>query len=131
MNDETRAEATAWLSKAGGDLRAAEILSAPENDQGAAAVYHCQQAAEKAVKALLVYRETPFPKTHDIERLVEMVNEDGALLSGLIEHARILTPYAIDFRYPGDFVEPDAEETETALRLAREVLDTVSELLKS
>jgi HEPN domain-containing protein len=75
MNDETRAEAAAWLSKAGGDLRAAEILSAPENDQGAAAVYHCQQAAEKAVKALLVYRETPFPKTHDIERLVEMVNE--------------------------------------------------------
>jgi HEPN domain-containing protein len=66
MNDETRAEAAAWLSKAGGDLRAAEILSAPENDQGA--------AAEKAVKALLVYRETPFPKTHDIERLLEMVN---------------------------------------------------------
>jgi HEPN domain-containing protein len=52
------------------------------------------------------------------------------LLSGLIEHARILTPYAIDFRYPGDFEEPDAEEIETALRLAREVLDTVTELIK-
>ena len=34
------------------------------------AIYHCQQAAEKAIKGWLQSQDKPFPKTHDIEDLV-------------------------------------------------------------
>jgi HEPN domain-containing protein len=33
------------------------------------AVYHCQQSAEKAVKAFLIYQGKAHEKTHDIEVL--------------------------------------------------------------
>ena len=39
------------------------------------AVYHCQQAAEKAVKAFLVHPGKPYEKTHDIKGLVDLASE--------------------------------------------------------
>lgn len=54
MNAETWEEAAAWLVKARGDQLAAETLAAPEVAQRDIAIYHCQQAAEKAIKGLLV-----------------------------------------------------------------------------
>ena len=56
--DETRQ----WLAKAHSDLRAAEVAIGA--DLAEVAVYHCQQAAEKALKAFLVFRQEPFRKTH-------------------------------------------------------------------
>ena len=50
-------------------------------------------------------RDIPFAKTHDLERLLKMDDEtDG--LDSLAEAARLLTPYATEFRYPGDVSEP-------------------------
>jgi len=131
MNDETREEADAWLAKAKGDLLAAETLAAPKIGQRDIAIYHCQQASEKAIKGLLVFRELGFEKTHDLERLLELARDDTDSLSHLDEHARILTPYAVEFRYPGDIFAPDEEEMQTALKLAREVVVTVSSLIRS
>jgi HEPN domain-containing protein len=36
-------------------------------------VFHCQQAVQKFLKALLTYYQVEFPKTHDIERLLTLV----------------------------------------------------------
>jgi HEPN domain-containing protein len=129
MNDETRDEAAAWLTKAKGDLLAAQRLAAPDIRQRDIAIYHCQQAAEKAIKGLLVFREIPFEKTHDLERLLEMARDDSNPVFHLYEHARILTPYSVEFRYPGDIFEPDEEEMQIALQLALEVVETISNLI--
>ncbi len=60
----------AWLRKADLDLRAAaHALSAPEAAFSADAVFHAQQAAEKALKAFLAWHDVPFGKTHDLEKL--------------------------------------------------------------
>lgn len=126
MNDETFAEAHAWLAKAQGDLKAARILSSGENAQRDIAIYHCQQSAEKAIKSWLVFREVPFQKIHDLERLLELAHVNSCALPHLDEHARILTPYAVEFRYPGDIFEPGEEELQAALQLAQEVIDCVS-----
>ena len=58
-----------WLVKAGTDLRSARILGAAEAAPLDTAIYHCQQAAEKAVKAFLVHRGVGPQKTHDIRKL--------------------------------------------------------------
>ena len=38
--------------------------------------FHAQQAAEKALKAVLVFRSVPFPKTHNIRTLMDLLPED-------------------------------------------------------
>jgi len=61
-----------WLVKAQHDLASARKLSAGPDPYLDVAIYHCQQAAEKAVKGFLVFHDQPFEKTHDVEVLVEL-----------------------------------------------------------
>ena len=59
-----------WLARAHQDLRAAVILAAAEDAPLDVAIYHCQQAGEKAAKAYLQWRDEPFAKTHNLRALV-------------------------------------------------------------
>ncbi|MFN2508963.1 MAG: HEPN domain-containing protein, partial [Chthoniobacterales bacterium] len=65
--DDVQARLTReWLVKARNDLKNARIVSAVADGPLDTAIYHCQQAAEKAVKAYLTFQDEPFEKTHDI-----------------------------------------------------------------
>jgi HEPN domain-containing protein len=52
----------AWLGKAQQDLERVERCLAPESPDVAHALFHCQQAAEKALKAFLTFHDQPFRK---------------------------------------------------------------------
>jgi HEPN domain-containing protein len=56
------ADTKAWLVKAARDLRRVEILLAAEPPDSEGAVFHSQQAAEKALKAFLTWHDVPFPE---------------------------------------------------------------------
>lgn len=120
-----------WLTRANHDLRAARILATPEIPLLDAAIYHCQQAAEKAVKAWLQSKDDPFPKTHDIEELVEQAAKLIPDFQQLARPAAVLTPYVSAFRYPGGADEPmpSREEFDEALQHARAIYDFVLNLL--
>jgi HEPN domain-containing protein len=64
-----------WFEKAHKDLRCAQIDLAAEPPASEDALYHCQQAAEKALKGFLVWHDQPFPKTHDLGRLGKQATE--------------------------------------------------------
>jgi HEPN domain-containing protein len=90
-----------WARKAEADFRAAESLAAgtePFHDQ---VCFHCQQSAEKYLKALLEELGRPVPKTHDLDQLLFLLQptfpELGRLRRGLL----VLTTFAVDARYPG------------------------------
>ena len=70
MDEPLRELVRDWLTRASHDLRSAEALARLEDPLLDTPIYHCQQAAEKSVKAWLQSRDDPFPKTHDIEDLV-------------------------------------------------------------
>ena len=71
MQSEALTAAKEWLARADRDLSvAARVLSGDDPFPDAAA-FHSQQAAEKALKGFLAAHEVPFPKTHDLERLVQ------------------------------------------------------------
>ena len=72
MADAPASEAKAWMVKAWRDLETARRAATGEPPFYDIAVYPCQQAAEKAVKAFLVHHGTPYEKTHDIEVLVDL-----------------------------------------------------------
>ena len=61
-----------WLAKAKRDLETARRLSQEPDPYLDTAIYHLQQAAEKAVKGFLVFHDQRFEKTHDIEVLMQL-----------------------------------------------------------
>jgi HEPN domain-containing protein len=69
MDESTRELVRDWLTRASHDLRSSRALASLDDPLLDTAIYHCQQAAEKSVKAWLQSNDDPFPKTHDIEDL--------------------------------------------------------------
>jgi HEPN domain-containing protein len=114
-----------WLVKASLDLRAAQHDLEASPPLSADAVFHCQQAAEKALKAFLAWHDEPFRKTHNLEELGRQAAALDSSLGSLVDRAGGLTEYAWKFRYPGEPGEPTREETEQALALAREVYGAI------
>ena len=113
-----------WLEKAEADLQAARLLvAAPSRDYFTAA-FHAQQAAEKYLKALLVWHQTAFVKTHDIQHLINLGARRDPSLARDLATAASLTPYGVDFRYPGATPVPQAH-AEAAVREAERVGDIV------
>ncbi len=110
----------AWLRKADLDLRAAaHAMSAPEAGFSSDAVFHAQQAAEKALKAFLAWHDVPFGKTHNLEELGRQCLALDATLQAFADPAVPLTEYAWKFRYPGEPDQPSRGEAEEGLEIAR------------
>jgi len=62
--DNAKAELVkSWLTKAQHDLGSAQLLANNVNPFFDTAIYHCQQIAEKALKAFLVYHDVEFEKS--------------------------------------------------------------------
>ncbi len=128
--DETKRDLLkAWLIKAQHDLAAARKLSAEPDSYLDMAIYHCQQAAEKAIKAFLVFHDQRFDKTHDLEVLIGLAQKYETKFSTFLNIAVLLTPYAAMFRYPGDFIEPTREQFDEALSAADSVWQFVLSVL--
>jgi HEPN domain-containing protein len=70
MQPESLEEARDWLRRAQRDLLGAGRALSGEPILADLAAFHAQQAKEKALKAFLAAHDQPFPKTHNLERLV-------------------------------------------------------------
>ncbi len=116
------AEARSWLHKASEDVRAAEVARGAEPPLRDAAVFHCQQAAEKAIKGFLTLHARPFRKTHSIEEIGELAVAIDPALQPVIDRAAPLTEYAWRFRYPGTPDEPAIDEVDEAIAVARDIV---------
>jgi len=108
-----------WLEKADNDLRnAAHTLTLGAEGPTDTICFHSQQCVEKYLKAFLAFVEIDFPKTHDIEELMNLVpNRYRPELS--IQDQRRLTAYATVTRYPGGYEPIKLSEARQAVKLAR------------
>lgn len=128
--DEVTQSALDWIAKAERDLEAAKrmiVCMDPLLDTGS---YHCQQAAEKALKGWLTFRSVSVTKTHDLVHLVRECVKLEAGFEELLEMADFLSPFAVDFRYPGDMFEPPLEEAQTALIAAEKIVLTIAQKIR-
>ena len=125
LDPQKVAECRAWLERAQADLESAGILVAAARPRPDTALFHCQQAVEKAWKAFLFWNDIPFRKTHNLRELGEACARVDGSLAFLAERADDLTPFAWVFRYPGELEQPTREEAESALTLAGEVYNAV------
>ncbi len=91
--------------------------------------FHAQQATEKALKAVLVFRSAPFPKTHNIRTLMDLLPE-GMNIPEEAKGAASLTDYAVLTRYPGDLEPVTEEEYLEAVRIAETVVRWGEKIVK-
>lgn len=120
MNEVERL-AREWLEHALEDLLAAETHHQHGELAPRTVCWFAQQAAEKAMKALLVLDQIEYPFTHDLvathERLPRPL--DAAARHDL----RRISEFAIRGRYPGPWPQPDREDAADALAAAREIVE--------
>ncbi len=119
------AECYSWLGRAWADLDSAAILLGAARPHPDTALFHCQQAVEKAGKAFLFWHDVPFRKTHDLRELGEACSVLDSSLQPLAEQAEDLTQFAWLLHYPGEPEEPAREEATAALALAQAVYNAV------
>lgn len=117
-----------WLVRAVGDIAAAERLLKPPA-LFSTAVFHCQQAAEKALKGFLAWHDIPFRKTHNLEEIGEACIAIDANLRAAVDRAVPLTEYAWKFRYPGPTDGAYPRRGTGRPGLAREVYSAIIALL--
>lgn len=116
-------KAAAWIRKAENDLLAADNNLGSEQIPFDVVCFHCQQAAEKYLKALLASLGVQPSRTHD---LLALLQDTRTYLTtppaGQIENACIiLNPYAIEVRYPDDESNPTAADSTEARQAAETV----------
>jgi len=128
MDEAKRDYIQQWLKKAWRDLQSARRLASRPDPILETAFFHCQQAAEKAVKGYLAYRDHPLEKTHDVEKLVTVAETYEPRFAAWRPAAEVVTPYATTFRYPPT-KEPEAEEYERAEQAAAGLFAFVCSLL--
>lgn len=113
--------AGSWLRYARSDLALASS-PAPEGVLLETLCFHAQQAAEKAIKAVLIDRGIAAPRIHSIERLIQLVPADIGRAESL-KAAGELTVYATTLRYPSDDDAVTPHEHRQAVALARAVVE--------
>ena len=108
-----------WIAKAEVDYRTAERLVRDDEPIRESIAFHCQQTAEKYLKAFLVWRQVEVPKTHSIGQLLDLVSAVAPELAASLADAISLTPFGAEIRYPGDFPELLPGEERTVFNLAK------------
>ena len=124
-------EMAACIRKSGEDLRAAELDLSVEPPLLSDSLFHCQQACEKILKALLCGLQTPFRKTHDLNELGTLAMTSFPELDPMLEAIAHLTSYAVESRYPSDAPDPQVEEVAKNIELSKHFVSEITILLKS
>lgn len=108
-------QAQQFLRKAAEDEELLEVaLDAPRVSDGIFG-FHCQQAAEKLLKALLSAKQVRFSKTHNLLKLIALIEKTGVPLPPELADVHMLNPFAVEYRY-APFPDEDLPVDRTALR---------------
>jgi len=103
-----------WFLKAERDFGLAHHAIEHDLEYPDLICYHCQQAAEKFLKAIVIHKDLPLRKTHDLEVLLDVLSPvESSIGIEFYEYARKINDYGVMIRYPdpsGDPTEADVAE---------------------
>jgi HEPN domain-containing protein len=109
-----------WLMRAKSNLTRARQPK-PEGVMWEDLCFDAQQAAEKSIKAVLVFLGIQFRFVHDTAELLTLLENHGEILPEEMKAAAELTNYAVETRYPGPNEPVTEEEYKQALQIAETV----------
>lgn len=108
-----------WLIKADRDLALIRDILHKSASYPDLICYHCQQAAEKYLKALLLHHGQSVKRTHDLEELLDLIVPfEKSIDADIYNKALIIKNYAIHTRYPTPFADPSEADVLEAVASA-------------
>ena len=110
----------AWLERAASSLALAR-MQGPGIDLEDLC-FQAQQAAEKALKAIFLAKGLRFPLTHNLEMLLQELEDSGVAIPELVDQVSKLSRYAVETRYPGLFDPLTQAEFQETIVLAEATL---------
>jgi len=117
-----------WLKRAYSSLELAKF-----SDNGLVyyedLCFQAQQAAEKGLKGLLIYYSVEPEKTHSLYVLLQEL-EKYTEINDEIKEVLKLYNYAVQTRYPGEYVEIEKAEYEQSIIIAEKCLKWIEEKIK-
>lgn len=116
-----------WVAKAEGDFVVANELRRVQPPVYDARCFHCQQAAEKYLKAILVELGAVVPRTHNLDDLLALLLPHYPTLRAFRRGLIFLTDFAVETRYPGE--NATKRQAEAAVRWATRLRAAVRPLL--
>ncbi len=114
-----------WVEKAEEDWATANAMMKRNRVFTGVVCYHLQQCAEKYVKAMIIHKDSAFPKTHDLNALSDIAKANGILIGISARNLEILSGYAVTARYPG------ADPSEEDMREAQAISKTIRKFSRS
>lgn len=91
--------------------------------------FEAQQAAEKAIKAVMMKRDIEFPFVHDLNRLMSILEQAGESVPEGVRRAELLTKYATATRYPGAMEPVSDQEYADAIVIGEAVVRWAEEVI--
>lgn len=116
-----------WVRKAESDFRLAAVIAREPEPFHDEQCFHCQQSAEKYLKALLEELGLAVPRTHTLKDLLALLVPRIPTLAGLRRGLTFLTRFAVETRYPGDHASK--RQAASALRWSGKVRGACRALL--
>ena len=116
------------LAKARDDEVLIEEIISKERIRDEIIGFHAQQAAEKLLKALLMARNIPYRKTHDLRELIDLIRDHDIKFPESLMEIRTLSPFTVEFRY--DYLPAEEElpfDRQKALEMVRDLRKWVEE----
>ena len=119
MNDELKGYVLQWIEKADEDLLVVHQLIEAGSIARGTIGFHCQQAAEKYLKAFIIFHGIEPERTHNLEFLLSRCSEIDTSFSSI--DPMNLTDYGVEARYPGDFLEPTVGEINELIQVIDQI----------
>ena len=110
-----------WLKRARSNLTIARQPK-PEDVFWEDLCFEAQQAAEKALKAVLLFKNIQFRFVHDLAELLTLLERNNILFPDNIRSAAELTDYSVEARNPVPSEAVTEEEFNEALQTAEAVV---------
>lgn len=118
-----------WIEKADHDLGSAKLIYLHIPDYFDTIAFHCQQATEKYLKAILLFNEIGFDRTHNLIFLLELLSQKIDISEELFDNAILLNGFSVQIRYPDYVIHLTKEELENAINISQEFRELAIKLI--
>jgi HEPN domain-containing protein len=105
-----------------------KILFTTNDEAGFDSVcYHAQQCIEKLLKGLCIEYDVASPRSHDLQKLVDLLIPKFPELKRSSNQLKALTNLGAEFRYPDEFAS--THDAERAMALCTELRESLRTFL--
>ena len=109
-----------WVDKADHDLGSAKLIFLHIPNYFDTIAFHCQQAVEKYIKAILVFYEIDFQRSHNLIYLLDLLSKKLEISEDRYDKAILLNGFSVQIRYPDKIIFLSNEELATAIAITQD-----------